>query len=178
MIIKEVIQVGNPLIRVKAKKVSSPRSKKIQQIITNLVDSMRYYNLVGMAAPQIGKSFRIFVSEIRETKFRKNQNIKNTDKLRVYINPKIVWCSKKRITGYEGCGSVAFSNIFGKVRRPKSIIVQAQNRDGKNFKLKANNLLARIIQHECDHLNGIVFTDKADPKSYMSRNEYLTRFKK
>jgi peptide deformylase len=77
-----------------------------------------------------------------------------------------------------GCGSVASSGLFGIVKRSESVVVQAQDRDGKIFKLKTSNLLARVIQHEIDHLNGTVFTDKADPKTYMSRNEYLDKFKK
>ncbi len=178
MITKEITQVGNPLIRAKAKKVTNLKSKKVQQIIADLADSMKHYNLVGMAAPQIGKSFRIFVSEIRETKLRKDQSVKNVDQLRIYINPQIIWRSKKQVIGYEGCGSVAFANIFGSVKRPKSVIVKAQDKDGNIFKLKADNLLARVIQHEYDHLDGIVFTDKADPKSFMSRNEHLKKFKK
>lgn len=176
MIIKEVTQVGNSIIRTKAKKAPSFASKKVRKVITDLVDSMRHYNLVGMAAPQIGQSVRIFVSEIRKTKFRKNT--KDTDPVRIYINPEIIWRSKKQAVAYEGCGSVAFSNLFGAVKRPASVIVQAHDRKGKTFTLKANGLLARVIQHEYDHLDGIVFTDKADPKSFMSRNEYLGRSKK
>lgn len=178
MIIKKVTQVGNLVIRTKAKRVPDFASKKIQRVIADLIDSMRYYQLVGMAAPQIGRSLRIFVSEIRETKIRKGQSVKNTDPLRIYINPKILWHSKKQVSGYEGCGSVASGNLFGTVKRPVKVVVRAQNEKGRTFKLKANHLLARVVQHEYDHLEGIVFTDKADPKSYMSRNEFLAKFRK
>ncbi len=178
MIVKEVTQVGNPIIRAKAKRVPNFASKKIQRIIADLIDSMRHYQLVGMAAPQIGNSLRVFVSEIRETKYRKGQSVKNTDPVRVYINPDILWHSKKQVSGYEGCGSVAFSNLFGIVKRPASVVIRAQDEKGRTFKLKADHLLARVVQHEYDHLEGIVFTDKADPRSYMSRNEYLGKFRK
>ncbi len=178
MVIKETTQVGNSLIRVKAKRVSNLKSKIVQKVVADLIDSMRYHELVGMAAPQIGKNLRIFVSEIRETKLRKGQSVKNADPLRVYINPEIIWCSKKQATGHEGCGSVASANIFGTVKRPDSVIIKAQDQNGDTFKIKASNLLARVIQHEYDHIEGIVFTDKANPQSYMSRNEYLNKFKK
>ena len=173
MIIKNATQVGNPVIRKKAKNVANPKSKATKQIIKNLVDSMRHHELVGMAAPQIGKSFRIFVTEIRETKLRKGNTKKDIDSLRVFINPQIISSSKKKMNDWEGCGSIASANIFGTVRRPISIIIGALDENGEKFQLKTRNLLARVIQHEMDHLNGIVFTDKADTKSYMSRDEYL-----
>lgn len=130
---------------------------------------MRENDLVGMAAPQIGSNVRIFVTEIRKTKVR---NPALQDSLRVFINPKIIVSSKREVLGWEGCGSVAFSGLFGKVRRPYSVTVQAQDIEGAVFELKASGLLARIIQHEVDHLNGVLFTDRADPKTYMSTNEY------
>lgn len=177
MIIKTVTQIGNPLIRTKIKKVTDFKLKKVKTVIKNLVDSMHYYDLVGMAAPQIGENMRVFVSEIRVTKIRKEKNKKNADKLRIYINPVIVWFSKKEVKGYEGCGSIAESNLFGIVKRPQSVIVEALDEKGNKFTLKADNLLARVIQHELDHLNGIVFTDKADPKSFMSKDEYIKKFR-
>jgi|ERR1035437_11020 peptide deformylase len=177
MIIKKTTQVGNPIIRKCAKKVLNPKSKKIKRIINNLVDSMIYHDLVGIAAPQIGISLRIFVSEIRKTKIRKNQDLKkDMHKLMMYINPEITQYSKKRVSGYEGCGSVGSASFMGKVSRSQSVTVKAFDNNGEPFQLKAMGLLARVIQHEIDHLNGVVFTDSADPKSYMSRNEYLKKF--
>lgn len=172
MIIKEVTQVGNKVIRSKAIAVSNILSKQTQKIVTDLVDSMRHHALVGMAAPQIGKGVRIFVTEIAATKFRKPE-FKDIDALRIFINPKIISSSSVRDKGWEGCGSVAFSNLFGKVSRPSSIVVEAFDREGTKFQVKATNLLARVIQHEIDHLNGVVFADTADTKTYMSKNEYL-----
>jgi peptide deformylase len=177
-IVKQVTQVGNPLIRTKSKKVTSPQSKEVQKVITDLIDSMHHHQLVGMAAPQIGSNLRIFVSEIRATQLRKGKTVKDMDGLKVYINPKIISYSKKQVSGYEGCGSIASAGLFAVVKRPESIIVKAKDRNGNDFELRATNLLARVIQHEVDHINGIVFTDKADPKTYMSRNEYLDKFKK
>ena len=173
MIIRKATQVGSPLIRAKAKKVSDPKTKETKEVIQNLIDSMRHHELVGMAAPQIGSELRIFVTEIRETTLRKGDSQANTDSLRVFINPRIISCSRKQSKGWEGCGSVASANLFGKVMRPVSLKIEALNEKGEKFQLEAKNLLARVIQHEIDHLNGIVFTDKADTKTYMSREEYL-----
>lgn len=172
MVIKKATQVGNPIIRTKSKAVSV-FSKKNKVVVRNLIDSMRYHGLVGMAAPQIGINKRIFVTEIRKTKFRRQNDL---DVVRIFINPKILNASRKKLFGYEGCGSVAAGGLFGNVKRPQSVIVEAFNDKGKKFKLRASGLLARIIQHENDHLEGKVFLDRlSDMKSVMSREEYLRR---
>lgn len=173
MIIRNAVQVGNKVIRAISKGVSRPTSKATRKIVRNLIDSMHHHDLVGMAAPQIGKGVRIFVTEIRKTKLRKGVGIENADPLRVFINPKMLSVSKKESKDWEGCGSVASANLFGVVRRPASVVVEALDEKGMKFQLKTNHLLARVIQHEMDHLNGIVFSDKADTKTYMSRDEYL-----
>ena len=173
MIIKKIIQIGDPLLSSKSKQVSNISSRKTQNIIQSLINSMRYHNLVGIAASQIGEKQRIFVTEIRKTKSR---NPKEKDELRIYINPKIIWFSKKQIIIYEGCGSVAYGKLFAPVKRPEKIIIKAVNEQGNEFKLKAEELLGRVIQHEYDHLDGIEFTEKiTDIKKIMSSEEYLKR---
>lgn len=167
---QKTTQVGNPIIRSKAKSVKEINSVKIKKVVSNLVDAMRKHELVGTAAPQIGESLRIFVTEIRKTKVRNSQDL---DALRVFINPKVVGRSKKQVAGWEGCGSVAEAGLFAKVKRPASVEVTAKDEKGEKFTLKADGLLARVIQHEVDHLNGVIFLDKADTKTCMSKNEYL-----
>ncbi|HEY5221352.1 MAG TPA: peptide deformylase [Candidatus Paceibacterota bacterium] len=170
MIVKHVTQVGNRIIRTKSKEVVVS-SKQNKTIVRNLVDSMRYHGLVGMAAPQIGINKRIFVTEIRKTKTRKSSIL---DPVRVFINPKILSLSYKKESDYEGCGSVATGGLFGSVRRSRSVVVEAFDEKGKKFKLRASGLLARIIQHELDHIEGRVFLDRLpNMKSIMSREEYL-----
>ncbi len=171
MIIKNVTQVGNPVIRKKSASVSNVKTPEVKKIIKDLTDSMRHSNLVGMAAPQIGYNLQIFVTEIRNTTLRK---VKELDQLRVFINPKLINVSKKTVTGYEGCGSVAVSGIFGKVTRSAKVTVSAIDQQGNKFECTADGLLARVIQHEIDHLNGVVFLDRiTDSKSLMSREEYI-----
>ncbi|MCW1949125.1 MAG: peptide deformylase [Candidatus Shapirobacteria bacterium] len=176
MIIKEVIQIGNQILRAKNKIVKNINDKVVQKTIGDLTDSMRHYNLVGMAAPQIGVNLRIFVTEIRSTPSRK---VESLDKLRIFINPKITWKSKKEVIIYEGCGSVASGDLFGPVKRPEKIIVKAINEKGEKIKLKAGGLLARVIQHEYDHLLGIEFVEKiCDYRKIMSKNEYIKMVEK
>ena len=179
MIVKNLIQVGNPIIRKKSTVVKDVRSKKTQKIIKNMVDSMRHGNLVGIAAPQIGINQRIFVTEIRATSLRKVDEKMEVDALKVFINPRIVSISKNTWSRYEGCGSVAAANLFGKVRRSSSLTIRSLNKKGNYFELKARGLLARVILHELDHINGTVFLDRLiDTKSLMSGNEYKKKFKK
>jgi len=171
MVIKDIIQAGNPLLRKKAKPVKGNFSQEIKQTIVDLIDTMNYSHLVGIAAPQIGKNLRIFISEIKTTKYRDNSEKSG---LTVYINPKILKSSSKKVTDYEGCGSVAYSKFFGPVERAEQVVVEAKNQKGKKFRIKASGLLARVIQHEYDHLEGILFTDKlTDWTKAMSSEEYI-----
>lgn len=175
MIIKEIIQIGNPLLSKKSKPIAKISSIETQQVIKNLVDSMRYHDLVGMAASQIGEKMRIFVTEVRKTFYRNFSK----DILRVYINPKIVWFSKKQVIIYEGCGSVAYAKLFAPVKRPEKIIIEAFDEKGNKFRLKAEGFLSRVIQHEYDHLDGIEFTEKiTDIRKIMSSGEYKNYFLK
>ena len=177
MSIKPTVQIGNKIIRQKADIVRDVSVAEIQKTIQDLIDSMRQNNLVGMAAPQIGSKWRIFVSEIRQTTYRKN--ITKSDFLRVFINPIITWRSKKEVSGYEGCGSIAGAQLFGSVKRPESIICKALDKDGKPFEIKSSGLLARIIQHETDHLNGMVFLDRvSDTKTLVDKQIYIDSQKK
>ena len=169
MIIKEIIQIGNPILNQKSKFVAKIDAEKTQRVIKNLADSMPYHDLLGMAASQIGEKLRIFVTEVRKTSY---QNFKK-DILRIYINPKIVWFSKKQVVLYEGCGSVAYDKLFAPVKRPEKIIVEAFDKNGNKFRLKTEGFLSRVIQHEYDHLNGILFIEKiTDMRKIMSSEEF------
>ena len=169
MIIKEITQIGNPFLHQKSKFVAKIDSKDTQRVIRNLIDSMRYHDLIGIAASQIGEKLSIFVTEVRKTKYR---NLKK-DKLRVYINPKIIWLSQKEIVINEGCGSVAYAQLFAPVKRPEKVEVEAFDKNGNKFRFKAGGMLGRVIQHECDHLKGIEFIERVkNPKLYMSSGEY------
>ena len=130
MTVKKTFQIGSKSIRSRAKVVKNVSSKKIQRIIRDLIDTMRHQNLVAMAAPQIGECERIFVSEIRKTAIRKNLQ---QERLRIFINPRIENHSRHEVSGYEGCGSVGLANLFGPVKRFKTVIVSAVDRLGKPF---------------------------------------------
>ncbi len=157
MAIKKLTQVGDKALRAKNLKVRDFSSPVIKKVIKDLKDTMYDTGLVGIAATQIGKNFQIFITHPRNTKSRK---LFKEDIFRVFINPTITKSSKERVSIYEGCGSVAEGELFGPVLRSSEITVEACDENGKIFSLNCNGLLARVIQHEVDHLDGIEFIQK------------------
>jgi len=157
MAVRKVIMAGDPLLKAKNKLVKDPKSPKIQKLIKELITTNKKAGLIGIAASQIGENHMVFITYPINTKERK---LGKTDKLRVYINPKITYFSKKQNVIYEGCGSVADGAIFGPVIRPEEVEVQAIDEEGQKFSLRANGILGRVIQHENDHLHGIEFIQK------------------
>ena len=156
MAIKPITQIGEPVLRAKAKTVLPKDKLKVQRFIKDMIDSLHAADLIGIAAPQIGVGLQIFITEIRKTKYRNDQDISD---LQIFINPKITWLSKKETTLDEGCGSLS-SMLFGPVLRPAEVEVKALDENFKPFTLKAKGLLAKCIQHEYDHLQGTVVLDK------------------
>lgn len=128
-----------------------------------------------MAAPQIGVGLRVFVTEIRATPLRPEIE---TDEVRVFINPEIVWWSDGMETIYNGCGSVAEAGLFGPVERLLSVTVKAWDSSGVEFEFTATGLLSHVIQHEMDHLEGITFLEHVkDVRTLMSARTYKNMMK-
>jgi peptide deformylase len=172
MAIRKIIRIGHPALKKLNKKVTNVNSVKIKKLIKDLKDTMIKVNLIGIAAPQIAENHQVFVTYPRKTKAR-NQD--RADKLRVYINPKITYFSKEKNVIYEGCGCVVASAdyLFGPVLRSKEIEVEATDEKGQKFSLRCDGLLARVIQHEFDHLAGIEFIEKvSDYKKAMFSDVY------
>ncbi|MEK7573644.1 MAG: peptide deformylase [Patescibacteria group bacterium] len=168
--VKKVVQAGHPALRGKNKIITDFKSPKFKKLLKDLKDTMHKAGLVGIAAPQIAENYMVFLTHPRNTKARK---LPKTDKLRVYINPKIKFKSKKENVIYEGCGSVASGKLFGPVSRPSEIVVEAYDENGKKFSLACDGILARVIQHEIDHLLGTEFISKvSDYKKIMSHEYY------
>ena len=151
MAVRKVVTFGDPVLREKAKDVHKV-SRKIQELVTDLLDTMYAHNGVGLAAPQIGESYRVFVIDVSIGEEPLNPI--------VFINPKIIKKSGAAIS-HEGC--LSFPEAFTEVRRYSDVMVKAMDRKGRSFVLEAHEgtLLARCIQHEFDHLDGILFVDHA-----------------
>ncbi|MBU2632093.1 peptide deformylase [Patescibacteria group bacterium] len=169
MAARQTVQIGHPALRKDNQNISDFNSAETKETVIDLKDTMKVKKSVGLAAPQIKKNFNIFVTEIRKTKFR---NLSH-DEFRAYINPKIIHFSKKQSIIFEGCFSVMNGQIFGPVKRPSEITIEAYNERGKKFQLRCNGILARVIQHEYDHLLGIEFLEKIyDYKQLMTHRYY------
>jgi peptide deformylase len=174
---RKVIQMGDKRLNAKNKNVVLPINSKIKILIKDLKDTMLKSGLIGIASPQIGENYNLFITNPRTTKNRPNKNM--SDEFRIFINPKIISKSKNNVVMYEGCGSVASGKIFGPVSRPETITIEAFNMLGQKFRLICNGILSRVIQHEYDHLLGIEFTEKVtDYKKLIDVEHYLKNRKK
>lgn len=175
MAVRDILQIGNPRLKAKNRAIKKFGSPRLKQVVKDLVETMHQNDLIGLAAPQIGENYQILVTAPRETKTR---TADQADRLRVYINPKIVYSSKEENVIYEGCGSVAHGDLFGPVKRPKQVVIEAYDQNRQKFHLRCDGLLARVIQHEYDHLSGIEFTEKIiDYKKLMNRDFYIKEIK-
>lgn len=175
MAIRNTIQLGDPKLKARNERIRDIKDAKVKQIVDDLVDTMKANDLIGMAAPQIGENYQIFITNPRKTQYRADGL---DDELRIYINPEIIETSEETTNVYEGCGSVNQVGEFGPVVRPKNITVHATDMDGKKFQIKADGLLARVIQHEMDHLNGLEFIDRVDNKDKLvGRDKYIKDIK-
>ena len=127
----------------------------LAKLIDDMVDTMREAPGVGLAAPQIGISKRIIVVEFGD---EEDDTVPN--QLYVMINPEIIKESNDKVSGIEGCLSVP--GVVGNVDRSRAVTVRGQNIHGKPVKIRAQGWLARIFQHEIDHINGVLYTDRAE----------------
>lgn len=175
MAIRTVIHVGNPLLKAPNRLITDFKSSYIKNLVLDLKDTMVYEGLIGIAAPQIGENVRVFITHPTNTPFR---NIGKADDLRIYINPTIVSTSSEQVEIFEGCGCVPGINEFGPVTRPKEIKVRAYDENQQLFELYCDGILARVIQHELDHLSGIEFLEKiTDIKTIVDRTYYINNIK-
>ena len=145
MAIRNIVVEPDELLRKKSKVVENI-DEKVLELIDDMVETMYKNNGVGLAAVQVGILKRIAVVDIGEGPV-------------VLINPEIVYSSGKQI-GNEGCLSIP--SQFGKVKRPKKIVVKTLDKQGKEQEIEARNFLARAMCHEIDHLDGILYTDKLE----------------
>ncbi len=158
---KEIVQDGNPVLREKAKEVplAEIKSEKIQQIIRNMKFAMdSQEDGVAIAAPQIGEPFSIFLVSDKVMK-EADREYKSIGRDLVFINPVISKLSRSKHEVEEGCLSVRWK--YGKVKRSIKATIKAYNELGEVVERGASGLLAQVFQHETDHLNGILFIDKA-----------------
>ena len=153
--ILDVVKLGQDILREKSEPIPEV-TDEIRTLAEDMFETMIATEGVGLAGPQIGKNIRIFVA------------IADDDVRRVFINPQIIKTSEELSDYDEGCLSIP--QVYETIRRPAKVTVQAINEHGKPFTLEADGLLARIIQHEYDHLEGILFIDRGD-KDFAKKTE-------
>ena len=154
MTLRKVITVPNEVLRRKAHKVTN-FDKNLRTLIDDMVETLRDAPGVGLAAPQIGILEQVVVIE-----FGDEEDEEVPKKLYTIVNPKITRMSSEKEMDVEGCLSIP--GVIGDVERSISIVVKGQNREGQKVRLKLKGWIARIFQHEIDHLTGVLFTDLAE----------------
>lgn len=160
-----IVKYGHPVLRQRGAPIAS-LTAEIQQLIDDMFASMRQAAGIGLAAQQVGKALQVTVIDVREVTDRpssleidgQSAEVNSLMPL-VLINPRITPCGQPE-TGPEGC--LSFPEIYADITRPESVDVSALNRQGETIRFKAGGLLSRVIQHEVDHLNGILFIERMD----------------
>ena len=166
-----IIQLGNPILRQKAAWVENIKDEKIQQLIDDLITTVTKANGVGIAAPQVAESYRLLIVASRP-----NSRYPNAPEMEptAMINPKIIGHSNQVVKGWEGCLSVP--GIRGLVPRYQGIEIEYTDRNGELQKQELTDFVARIFQHEYDHLEGKVFLDRVESTyELMTEAEYQIR---
>lgn len=151
MALRTVVTIPDGVLRKKAHKVTN-FDKDLTTLVDDMFETMRKAPGVGLAAPQVGISQKVIVVEYAEDEEKKPKSF-------AVINPEIIKTSAETELGIEGCLSIP--NLVGEVERFSAVVVKGFNQMGKPVKIKSNGWLARIFQHEIDHLDGILFTDRA-----------------
>jgi peptide deformylase len=154
MSLRPVLTTEDPRLRQRAHAVDR-FTDDLQTLIDDMVETMRAAPGVGLAAPQVGVSQRVIVVE-----FGDEEDEEKPRKLYTLVNPEITRLSKETVIGTEGCLSIP--EYVGDVERAEAVTVKAQTRHGQPVTIKAKGWLARIFQHEVDHLDGVLFPDRAE----------------
>jgi len=179
--ILSISQYGDPILRVKGKRIEKI-DDHIRELAANMIETMHAANGVGLAAQQVGEALQLTVLDVSQVEDRPSTMKLNGEDVDpktvmpvVLINPEIEIGAATE-TGTEGC--LSFPEITGQIERAKSIIVRAQTVEGDTIAIQASGLLARAIQHEVDHLNGILFIDRMNSAAKAALSSRLKRLQK
>ncbi len=147
--ILDILKYPDDFLRKKTREVKDFKGPELAELVSAMANTMDAQKGIGLAAPQVGSDLRICVVRV-------------DNELHALLNPKIYSYSRKKEVFEEGC--LSFPGKFFPVERPVKIKLKARDITGKKIKLKADSLLARVLQHEIDHLDGILVIDRANPK--------------
>jgi peptide deformylase len=169
MSILKVARMGHPVLRAKARTVDKAeiKTQSIQDFIDSMIDTMFEYSGVGLAAPQVHESLRLFVAMLDADGQGEGDAI-------ALINPEITVVGDQTVEGWEGCLSIP--DIRGRVPRAQHIRVSALDRNAKRFELDLKDFPARVVQHETDHLDGVLFFDRMKDMASLTYLEEYSRY--
>ena len=169
MSILKVARMGHPVLRAKARAIDKTelKSATLQQFIDDMVDTMYEYSGVGLAAPQVHEAVRVFVAML-------DTDGRGEGDATVLVNPEILVVGDQTLEGWEGCLSIP--DIRGRVPRAQHIKVSALDRTGKRFELDLSDFRARVVQHENDHLDGVLFFDRMRSLETLTYLEEYSRY--
>ena len=170
MSILKVSRMGHPVLRQKARPVerSEIKDPRFQKFIDDMIDTMHEYSGVGLAGPQVHEGLRIFVAMLDDG------DDGDDVEASVVINPVITPVDAKIVEGWEGCLSIP--EIRGRVPRAHKIVVKALDRNGRTVEIEAEDFAARVIQHETDHLDGVLFLDRMQALTTLTYLDEYSRY--
>ena len=161
--------MGHPVLRAKARAVDKTELKNpvVQHFIDSMIDTMYEYSGVGLAAPQVHEGIRVFVAML-------DPDGRGEGDAAVFVNPEIAIKGDQVVEGWEGCLSIP--EIRGRVPRAQHVAITALDRHGKRFELDLHDFPARVVQHETDHLDGILFFDRMRSMESLTYLEEYSRY--
>jgi len=168
MSILKVARMGHPVLRARARSLERHeiQGDRIQGLVDDMIDTMREYQGVGLAAPQVHESVRLFVAGM--------DGDDDALPLVTLINPEIEPVGNRVTEDWEGCLSIP--DLRGRVTRPHDIVVRALDRHGRDVEMQLSGYPARVVQHEADHLDGVLFLDRMDSFESLAFLEEFSRF--
>jgi peptide deformylase len=169
MSILKVARMGHPVLRAKARTIDKNEIKlpALQAFIDDMIETMQEYSGVGLAAPQVHHSVRIFVALLDADGRGEGDPV-------ALINPEITVVGSEQVEGWEGCLSIP--EIRGRVPRAQQVVLSALERSGKRIELNLKDFPARVVQHETDHLDGILFFDRMKSFESLTYLEEYSRY--
>ena len=176
-----IVQYGAPILRAKGHPIDKV-DDRIRELAANMLETMQAANGVGLAAQQVGEAFQLTVLDISQVEDRPSTMKLNGEEVDpnqamplVLLNPQIT-LGRETSIGTEGC--LSFPEITGEIERAESVVARAQTLDGDSIEIAASGLLARALQHEVDHLNGILFIDRMSSAAKVALSSRLKRLQK
>ncbi|MBA3651403.1 MAG: peptide deformylase [Chthoniobacterales bacterium] len=176
-----IVRYGDPVLRAKGKRIDEI-DDQIRELAANMIETMHEANGVGLAAQQVGEALQLTVIDVAEAEDQESTLTLNGGEMDpkssmplILVNPELD-LGKETAVGLEGC--LSFPEITGDIRRAVSIVLRAKSLEGEPMEIEASGLLARALQHEVDHLNGILFIDRMSAATKVALRSRLKRMQK